>query len=438
MTGETFGHDFKQKYFSYLNPGAVPVNHGSFGAAPACVIDKQESLCEEVEDYPDQLMFVDLKSKYVDQLKSLGEYLNIDYHNLALVTNTTVGVNTVLRSFPWDFNKDKLLFHSTSFQSCQNTVRFLSEYFGLRFDVVELAYPLEDAEVVAKFEAKLSTGEYRLCMFDMITSMPGVRLPYEQLTKLCQKYNVLSLLDGAHSAGQVDLRFLDEIQPDFMSANLHKWLFTPRSSGILYVNPKHHAVIQSLPISSQFTAEICHPIAEPVNEQQRNHNREILINKFYFTASVSYYQYFCVKTAIEFRRVICGGEKKIHEYQSELRKDAIDAVIDIFGPGAKLMENSTKTLAIPGMFNVSLPLRPEFKPVLSKALSNYDYSCKLKAKCEKIAITEKKFAPVAFHNDKLWVRFSVQIYNELEDYKLVAQRIKEAVETAFWNEYNIL
>jgi len=43
---------------------------------------------------------------------------------------------------------------------------------------------------------------------------PSVIYPWEQLVRLCKKYGVISLVDGAHSIGQhkVDLA---QVDPDF-------------------------------------------------------------------------------------------------------------------------------------------------------------------------------------------------------------------------------
>ncbi|GAV53508.1 hypothetical protein ZYGR_0AK00100 [Zygosaccharomyces rouxii] len=171
-----FGHEFRKKHFSLIGNDITLINHGFFGVTPTSVVEDQKKLTEGEEKYSDEFFFSKDAEEYVKQLKQLGSYLCVDFRNLALVTNATTAVNTVLRSIPWDFSKDKVLFHSTTYQACANTIEFLSDYFKLQYDVLELQYPLEDDEVLVLFEEKLSTGEYTLCLFDMISSMPGVKI----------------------------------------------------------------------------------------------------------------------------------------------------------------------------------------------------------------------------------------------------------------------
>lgn len=89
---------------------------------------------------------------------------------------------------------------------------------------VELNYPLSDdniVDIVRKTIEKESPSSIKLCVMDAISSVPGVRFPYERIVQLLKEYNILSLVDGAHAVGQIHLN-LKESQPDFFITNLHK------------------------------------------------------------------------------------------------------------------------------------------------------------------------------------------------------------------------
>ncbi|SCU79446.1 LAFA_0B03158g1_1 [Lachancea sp. 'fantastica'] len=427
MTLPAFGHAFKSRYFSLLDPEVTLVNNGSFGTTPTCVIEKEMQLCKDAERYPDAYLTDEIEVLYKRQVSLLAEYFKLDWRNLALVSNATVGINTVLRSIRWDFSRDKVLIHSTAYEACANTVRYLSEFFDLQYEVVDLEYPIEDDKLLEAFEEKLSTGEYRLCMFDMISSMPGVKLPYRDIIKICQKYNTLSLLDGAHAAGQLDLQFLDELNPDFMTTNLHKWLSAPKSCALLYVNRKHHASIQTTPISWNFSAEACRAIENPQTAAEFEHNDLLMHNKFWFVGTASYSVYLCIEEALRFRQNICGGEERIREYQWKLQETAVKAVGLILGPGSKLLQNSTNTLTTPGLFNMSLPLDAKYSSVQQELSTDFHKFRRFKARCDALARRKKAYAPFFFQGGALWIRFSVQIFNEVEDFVVAAKILKAII-----------
>lgn len=427
MVQEAFGHEFRRKHFTLLDPSVILLNHGSFGTTPTCIIEKQNEVSLRHEWYPDYFETFEVEELYRKQIQSLSDYINVDARNMALVTNATTGVNTVIRSIPWNFSEDKVLFHSTAYEACKNTIKFMAEYFGLQYDVVELNYPLDDDEVLSKFEEKLSNKKYRLCMFDMISSMPAVMLPYKDLIKMCQKYDTMSLLDGAHAAGQVSLQFLDELQPDFMTTNLHKWLSVPKACALLYVNKKHHGMIQTLPISWNYSSDSCQPRAQPKTVEDRTHNDNLLHNKFWFIGTCNYSQYLCISEAIRFRKEVCGGEDCIRSYQEKLQKKAISAVIKEFGPGSVLLQNEGNSLVSPGLFNISLRLGDKYKQLEEKLINDFNYFKKMRVLCARLTMERKAYIPFFYHNEKLWVRFSVQIFNEIEDYVIGARIFKDTL-----------
>ena len=60
-----------------------------------------------------------------------------------------------------------------------------------------------------------------LVIFDTIVSLPGVRMPFEELTRTCRDLGVRSCIDAAHAVGQIDID-LDALGCDFFVSNCHK------------------------------------------------------------------------------------------------------------------------------------------------------------------------------------------------------------------------
>ena len=61
----------------------------------------------------------------------------------------------------------------------------------------------------------------KLAIFDTVVSMPGVRMPFEQLAAACKELGVMSMVDGAHGVGHVELD-LGALGADFFVSNCHK------------------------------------------------------------------------------------------------------------------------------------------------------------------------------------------------------------------------
>lgn len=154
--------------------------------------------------------------------------MNCNKDELALVQNTTVGVNTVLRSL--DFQPgDRILQLSTGYVSVDRTVHYICDsHKNVQIVEVPITLPLSDHEIVYEVEkaiqqqlAKNDGSRIRLAMIDWISSVPAVVHPIKALTDMLKSYNILVFIDGAHAIGQVPVD-LSYINPDFFITNCHK------------------------------------------------------------------------------------------------------------------------------------------------------------------------------------------------------------------------
>lgn len=170
----------------------------------------------------------ELRPALTDIRARVADVLHCDKDELALVTNTTVGVNTVLRSL--DFQPgDRILQLTTGYISVDKTVRYICDTRpGVQLLEVPITFPLTDQEILDKVENVVKTHQQlkdgsriRLAMVDWISSVPSIVHPIKQLVELLQSHGILVFVDGAHSIGQVHVNLAD-LHPDFYITNCHK------------------------------------------------------------------------------------------------------------------------------------------------------------------------------------------------------------------------
>lgn len=408
-----FGHDFKAKHFSQLDPDFVPVNHGSYGATPDAVLDTLYEAMKRDYSASDRSIRIEVPAAYRRALKAVGKLVNAPAESLALVENATVGVNAVLRSFPFA-KGDKVVILSTIYGACGNTVKFLETIMDVQAVEVALDYPISNEDIVAKVEKALVEHKPRIVVFDTITSMPGVLLPYQELLKVARKHGVLSLVDGAHCVGLLPID-LGELQPDFFVSNLHKWLYVPRACALLYVDKKHHRTVQTFPISHSYV----HPEAKLSAEVEN----QLLISKFEFIGTKSFGFLETIERAIEFRATTCGGEAAINAYCFNLAKAVGKRVAEIWQAPA-LYEDGWTT-----MCNVELPLERFKQQAGNTTFDVTDPKSYLHClEWTRVYMIEhdNTFVPWALHNNTPYARFSCQVYNELGDYEHAALAVERA------------
>ncbi|KAK6458937.1 cysteine desulfurase selenocysteine lyase [Scheffersomyces xylosifermentans] len=406
-----FGKQFREKYFQELDPKYPAVNHGSNGLTPTPVFQKYVEVMKRDFRNPDYFRRIEQPLLYVETLKELGKFLKSDYRNLAIVDSASTGVNTILRSYPFE-QGSKIVAPNTLFEACANTLKFLRNRYNVEIIPILLEYPLSDAEIAAKYAEVFEREHPTLAIFDTVSSLPGVRFPFEKITELCKKYEVLSLIDGAHSAGLLPVN-LDELQPDFYTSNLHKWMYVPCNCAVLYVKEKHHRKIHTLPIGSTYLDD-----NTEVSEEDEN---KWFVNRFSDYSTRNFASPAVIRDAIKFRKEICGGEEAIFDYCHNLAVKAGEIISEKWG--TSVLENKAKTLTST-MVNVELPIH-KFGIQLNTIITS------LSKICNKSLENHGAFVPLFAHNGKLYGRFSAQVYNELSDYEKASDDLLSALESYF-------
>ena len=90
-----------------------------------------------------------------------------------------------------------------------------------------------DAVVLSRFQA-LQTPNTKFIMFSSPPYLTGIRLPERLLCEWAASQGIVSIIDGAHGPGMLNLNF-QEMGVDFYAGSGHKWQCGPGGTGILYV-----------------------------------------------------------------------------------------------------------------------------------------------------------------------------------------------------------
>ena len=215
----------RDAHFAF-SPSYTPLNHGSFGAFPRLVAERQNELQRIAAERPDTFIVTDLPNLIDESREAVAPLLGVPVEEVVFVPNATTGVNTVLRNLKWE-KGDVIVHFSTIYGACEKTIASIGEMTPLVPRSILLEYPVEDEEIVRRFremveKVRSEGGNVRIAMFDTVLTFPGARMPWEELVKACKELGVLSLIDGAHGIGHIDLTHLGSVGPDFFVSNCHK------------------------------------------------------------------------------------------------------------------------------------------------------------------------------------------------------------------------
>lgn len=221
----SFGRALRDGSFLF-DAAYTPLNHGSYGAFPRAIRGRQRDLQDLTEAGSDPFIRFTIPKLLLESREAVAPLLGVSSREVVFVPNATTGINTVLRNLNFE-NGDIIVYFNTAYGACEKTILHICETTQAECLRIDLVFPIDDAELVDRFRntaAQLvETGKrVRIAMFDTVVTFPGARLPWEALVQACKDLNALSLIDGAHGIGHIDLRDLGRIAPDFFTSNCYK------------------------------------------------------------------------------------------------------------------------------------------------------------------------------------------------------------------------
>ena len=232
-----------------LDEGLVFLNHGSFGACPHAVLNKQSELRARLEREPIRFIVDELEGLLDEARCALAGFLNADAEGLAFVTNATTGVNAVMRNLRLSPG-DELLTNNHEYNACNNALRFEAARAGASVVVAEIPFPIQGEDEVVGALLRSATERTKLCMVSHVTSVTGLIFPVERIVREMAARGIDTLVDGAHAPGMIETD-LTRVNAAYYTGNCHKWMCAPKGAAFLHVRADRRAGVDSLTIDGQ-------------------------------------------------------------------------------------------------------------------------------------------------------------------------------------------
>ncbi len=233
-----------------LDPEIYFLNHGSFGACPKPVFDAYQAWQRRLERQPVLFLGREHDSLLKESRAALGLYLHADADDLVYIPNATHGVNIIARSLNLQPG-DEVLTSDHEYGACDFTWDFICGKVGAKYIHQSIPLPIQsEQEIVNQFWAGV-TNRARVIYLSHITSPTALRLPIEQICTLARDAGILTVIDAAHSPGQIPVH-LQSLGADVIFGNLHKWMMSPKGAAFLYARKEIQPVLEPLVASWGF------------------------------------------------------------------------------------------------------------------------------------------------------------------------------------------
>lgn len=240
-----------------LQPDMIFLNHGSYGATPKRVLAFQQSLRDRLEAQPCQFINNFAPGAIRNAVAEMAAFVRAEADDVGFVENTTTGINAVVNSR--DIGpQDEIVIVDHVYNAVRQTLHHVIARTGASLKVVPLGLPVaDDDQVLSAIQSRL-TPNTALVVIDHVASLSAVVFPVRQIADICRARSIPVLVDGAHAPGMLDLD-IPALGVDWYVGNCHKWLCAPKGAAILWARRDRqeglHPTVISHDYRKGFTAE---------------------------------------------------------------------------------------------------------------------------------------------------------------------------------------
>ena len=222
-----------------IDPSTVYFNHGSIGTTPKAIHEAHKAYLDLCETNPWLYMWSEPweEQRNATRRKVAG-FLGCDEDELAFTHNTTEGFNLLASGLPLG-EDDEVVFSTLNHDGASICWSHYSRVRG--FTVKKFEFPIQEVpgltedDVVKIYEDQI-TDKTRVLVFPHIDNLVGLRYPVNKMADMARRKGVeFVAVDGAQAIGMIEVN-IGETGVDFYAGSPHKWLQTPKGTGLLYLS----------------------------------------------------------------------------------------------------------------------------------------------------------------------------------------------------------
>jgi len=243
----------KKDWFN-LNPKSVYLTHGTFGASLKSALDNKIEWQKKLESDPFDFLINEAPKELANSRNHLAKYINCNGDDLVYFPNPSTALNAVIKSLNLKKN-DEVLTTNHEYGALDRTWKYYSNFKGYNYKKVKIEVPYNDKSIfIKKFESAINTNT-KVIYLSHITSSTGLIFPVKEICEIAKNNNILSIVDGAHVPGHINLD-INGIDSDVYVGACHKWMCSPKGASFLYAKKSFQDTIDPLVISWGWESDI--------------------------------------------------------------------------------------------------------------------------------------------------------------------------------------
>ena len=211
----------------------VNLNNGGVCPSPATVQDAMKRYLDHANTAPAYVLWRLQEPQKETVRKGLARLFGCDPEEVAITRNASESLENVQLGLDLEPG-DEVLTTNQDYPRMLTTWRQRERRDGVVLRTISIPVPCEDpAEIVRRFEAAI-TPRTRVLHCCHVVNLTGQVMPVREIVALGRARGIPTVVDGAHSFAHLDFTHAD-LDCDYFGTSLHKFLFAPHGTGMLFV-----------------------------------------------------------------------------------------------------------------------------------------------------------------------------------------------------------
>ena len=283
---EDFWYYIQQSFT--VSPSLINLNNGGVSPAPKTVQDAMKRYYDYCNEAPSYYMWRELDKGREPLRKNLAKLAGCSPEEIAMNRNASEGLETVIFGLPLKAG-DEVVAAKQDYPNVINAYKQRELRDGIKLVWINLELPSEDENYLVQQYVSAFTAKTKVVNITHIINWNGQILPVKKIAQEAHKRGIEVVVDGAHSFMHFNFT-IPELEADYFATSLHKWMYAPIGSGMLYVKKEKIKNIYPLFATSD------NPLKDDIRKFENLGTRPFFIEQ-------------AIGKAIEFHEMI-GSERK--------------------------------------------------------------------------------------------------------------------------------
>jgi selenocysteine lyase/cysteine desulfurase len=228
---EPYWRDVQQAFS--ISRSLIDLNNGYTCPSPRVVTESLIDYIWQQEESPSYVLARLLPPRRETIRQALARLFGCDSEEIAIVRNASEAMETLLLGVDLK-SGDEVVTTNQDYGRMRTTLDQRRRREGIEVKAISIPTPAHTNEALIDGFREAIGPKTRMVLMSHQINLTGQILPVKEIAAIARERDIPVMVDGAHSFAQFAFE-RDDVGCDYFGTSLHKWLYAPKGTGMLYV-----------------------------------------------------------------------------------------------------------------------------------------------------------------------------------------------------------